>query len=127
MVLSDRLGRLAFCANGSQASDPTAFLRALFLAGDHAFGLDSHDIESVEAAWSISDTIASSHRWVVALADESMSSTSSTTAAAGSPRSSRRRISDRGRPILSLGTIPGSSDTALTLNRPLGLTPPSLH
>jgi hypothetical protein len=26
-----------------------------------------------------------------------------------------------------LGTIPGSSDTALTLNRPLGLTPPSLH
>jgi hypothetical protein len=95
MVLSDRFSRLAFCANGSQASDLTAFLRALFLAGDHAFGLDSHDIESFEAAWSISDTIVSSHRWVAALADESMSSANSTTAAAGSPRSSRRRISDK--------------------------------
>jgi hypothetical protein len=53
--------------NGSQAPDLTAFLRAVFLAGEVALGLDTHDIELVEAAWSIPDAVASSHGWVLAL------------------------------------------------------------
>lgn len=72
--------------NGSQAPDLTAFQRAVFLAGEVDLGLDVHDIELVEAAWSIPDAVASSHGWVV---DGFMSSTPLTTAAAGSRRSLR--------------------------------------
>ena len=51
------------------AADLTAFLRALELAGETGLPLRAEDISLVESAWSIPDTVVSSHGWVVALKD----------------------------------------------------------
>ena len=51
------------------AADLTAFLRALELAGETGLPLRAEDIRLVESAWSIPDTVVSSHGWVVALKD----------------------------------------------------------
>jgi len=56
-------------ADSAHPADLTVFLRALQLAGERALGIRAEDIALVEAAWSIPDTVVSSHGWVLALED----------------------------------------------------------
>ena len=50
-------------------ADLTAFLPALELAREGALGIDAAAIRVIESAWSIPDTVVSSHGWVLALKD----------------------------------------------------------
>lgn len=116
--------------NGSQASELAAFLRALFLAGEVARGLDAHDIALVEAARSIPDTAVPSHGWVLALKDGRRVYVEYTLADSGGRLAEELETTDL-RPEQTYPEL--EDDTGVVWYRPdhlnhhLGLTPASLH
>jgi len=51
----------------TEPNDLSAFLRALDLTRESEVPVDADDIAVVETAWTIPDTVVSSHGWVIAL------------------------------------------------------------